>query len=60
MDESSGSAYYLVKVKCEQATFTNKEGKTGSIMNGMACQAKVVVDEENVLEYLLKKIELLD
>lgn len=29
-------------------------------MNGMACQAKVVVDEENVLEYLLKKIELLD
>ena len=60
VDESSGSAYYLVKVKCEQATFTNKEGKTGSIMNGMACQAKVVVDEENVLEYLLKKIELLD
>lgn len=60
MDESSGSAYYLVKVKCEQVTVTNKEGKTGSIMNGMACQAKVVVDEENVLEYLLKKIELLD
>lgn len=60
VDESSGSAYYLVKVKCEQATVTNKEGKTGSIMNGMACQAKVVVDEENVLEYLLKKIELLD
>lgn len=60
VDESSGSAYYLVKVKCEQVTVTNKEGKTGSIMNGMACQAKVVVDEENVLEYLLKKIELLD
>lgn len=60
VDESSGSAYYLVKVRCEQTTVKNKEGKTGSIMNGMACQAKVVVDEENVLEYLLKKIELLD
>lgn len=60
VDESSGSAYYLVKVRCEQTIVTNKEGKTGTIMNGMACQAKVVVDEENVLEYLLKKIDLLD
>lgn len=60
VDESSGSAYYLVRVRCEQTTVTNKEGKTGSIINGMACQAKVIVDEENVLEYLLKKIELLD
>ena len=60
IDESSGSAYYLVRVKCEQTIVTNKDGKTGSIMNGMACQAKVVVDEENVLEYLLRKIKLLD
>lgn len=60
VDESSGSAYYFVKVRCEKTKVTNKDGKTGLIMNGMACQAKVVIDEENVLKYLLKKIDLLD
>ncbi len=60
VDQASGSAYYLVKVRCDGTTVTNKEGKKGSIMNGMACQAKVVVDEENVLMYCLRKIELVD
>ena len=60
VDQSSGSAYYMVKVKCDSVTVQNKEGKTGTVMNGMACQAKVVVEEENVLHYLLKKIDLID
>ena len=60
VEQTTGSAYYLVKVKCGQTTINNKEGKTGSIMNGMACQAKVVVDEQNVLGYLLEKLSLLD
>ena len=29
-------------------------------MNGMACQAKIVVGEKKVLTYLLEKIDLLD
>ena len=60
VDQSSGSAYYMVKVKCDSVTVQNKEGKTGTVMNGMACQAKVVVEEENVLHDLLKKIDLID
>lgn len=60
VDQLSGSAYYLVKVKCNQTTVVNNEGKTGNIMNGMACQAKIIVDEENVLSYLLKKMDFVD
>lgn len=60
VDQNSGSAYYPVKVKCEKTTLSNKEGKSGSIKNGMACQAKIVVDEKRVLRCLLEKINLLD
>jgi membrane fusion protein, peptide pheromone/bacteriocin exporter len=59
-DQTSGSAYYLVKVRCDQTTVTNKSGKTGTIINGMACQAKVIVDEKNVFRFLLEKLDLLD
>lgn len=53
IQQPSGSACYLVKVKCDRTTVTNKDGKTGSIMNGMICQAKIIVGERNVLEYVL-------
>lgn len=56
--DQSGSAYYLVKVRCDKTTVVNKNGDTGTIKNGMACQAKVVIDEQNVLRYLLEKIDL--
>ena len=42
----------------------NKKEKSGANLkefsSGMACQAKVVVEEENVLHDLLKKIDLID
>lgn len=60
VDQNSGSAYYPVKVRCEKTTLSNKNGKSGSIKNGMACQAKIVVDEQQVLRYLLEKINLVD
>lgn len=60
VEQESGSAYYLVRVSCDNILVKNKEGDTGTIINGMSCQAKVIIDEENVLQYLLKKIELLD
>lgn len=50
LDQSTGYSYYLVRVKCEEVT----------LINGMTCQAKIVVDEKNVLTYLLEKIDLLD
>lgn len=60
VDQSTGYAYYLVRVKCENMTLKGKDGEEVRLMNGMACQAKIVVDEKNVLTYLLEKIDLLD
>ena len=37
-----------------------KDGEEASLMNGMACQAKIVTDEKSILTYLLDKIDLLD
>lgn len=59
-DQSTGNAYYLVRVKCENMTLKGKDGEEATLMNGMACQAKIVVDEKKVLTYLLEKIDLLD
>ena len=60
IDETAGSAYYLVRVNCDNTIVKDKNGDAGELMNGMACQAKIVTDEENVLTYLLKKIDLID
>ena len=60
VDQNSGSAYYPVKVACKKVTLSNKDGKSASIKNGMACQAKIIVDKKNVLKFLLEKIDLLD
>lgn len=60
IDQNTGYAYYLVKVRCDYMTVKNEDGEEASLINGMACQAKVVVDEQNVLTYLFEKIDLLD
>lgn len=60
VDQSTGYAYYVVRVKCENMTLRGKDGEEATLMNGMACQAKIVVDEKNVLMYFLEKIDLLD
>ena len=60
IDQSTGYAYYLVKVRCNHMTVKNEDGEEASLINGMACQANIVVDEQNVLTYLLEKIDLLD
>ena len=60
VDQATGYAYYIVKVSCENMTLIGKDGEEVSLMNGMACQAKIVVDEQNVLNYCLEKIDLID
>lgn len=60
VDENSGSAYYLVKVECDNMTIRNNEGEEAVLMNGMACQAKIIIDEKRVMNYVLEKIDLLD
>ena len=57
-DEKSGEAYYYVKVSCDKDTLINTKGEEVKIMNGMACQAKLIVDRQNVMQYLLKKLDL--
>lgn len=60
VDHETGSAYYLVKVKCSNLEVMNKEGDRGVLMNGMATQAKVIIDKKNVLKFILEKIDILD
>lgn len=60
VDQSTGYAYYVVRVRCENMTLKGKNGEEASLINGMACQGKTVIDEKNVLSYLLEKIDLLD
>ena len=47
-------------VSCNQMEINNADGEEASLMNGMACQAKVIVDEETVMPFLLKKMNLMD
>jgi len=60
VDQVTGSAYYVVEVSCDNDTIKSEDGESASLINGMACQAKIVVKEENVLKYLLRKIDLVD
>lgn len=60
VDTSSGRMYYIVKVSCNEQFVEDKDGKRGSILNGMLCEAKIIVDEQNVLSYILEKIDLID
>jgi len=60
VDQSTGYAYYLVKVKCDQMTIMDEDGEEISLMNGMACQGKIIVEEKDILTFLLEKIDILD
>ena len=44
VDQSTGYSYYLVRVKCDNMTLKGKNGEEATLMNGMACQAKIVID----------------
>lgn len=60
VDESTGYAYYIVKVKCDNMTVKSKNGDVGYLKNGMACQAKIIIGEKSVMTYVLERIHLLD
>ena len=38
----------------------NKDGEKGNLKSGMAAQAKIVVDDDSVLHFVLSKIKLVD
>lgn len=60
VDPNTGYSYYVVRAKCENMTLKGKDGEEVTLMNGMACQAKIVIDEKTILTYLLEKVDLLD
>lgn len=60
VDENTGLAYYIVKVKCQEINLVSKEGDTATLKNGMACIGKIVIGKKTVMQYLLEKINLLD
>lgn len=57
-DSNTGSTYYLVKAQCDKSTVMDKNGEEGSLINGMACQAKIITGRKSVLEYVLDKIDI--
>ena len=60
VDQNTGNAYYIVKVECKNMEIKNKEGEKGNLKSGMAAQAKIVVDDDSVLHFVLSKINLVD
>lgn len=50
----------LVKTSNGRYYLNEKPNPQAMLGRIVACQAKVVVDEKNVLQYLLKKIDLID
>ena len=60
VDQNTGKAYYIVKVECKNMEIKNKDGEEGDLKSGMAAQAKIVVDDDSVLHFILSKINLVD
>lgn len=58
VDQTSGISYYVVNIECDKNVVKGKDGEEYPLRNGMSCQAKVIVDEENVMRYLFNKIDL--
>ena len=60
INSDTGEAYYVVEVSCDSDSLIDKNENKINIMNGMACQAKMVIKNQSVIKYLLKKIDLFD
>lgn len=60
IDKNSGKSYYLVTAEMINKDKDKESKQNIEIKNGMAVQAKIVVREETVLKYVLKKIDLID
>lgn len=52
----SGKQYYIVKVTCDNLALKNDEEKGVSLINGMECQAKIIVGKKKILRYLIEKL----
>lgn len=58
VDQNTGTAYYVVKVACDDVCVQGKEGENNSLMNGMACEANIITGEKKVMNYVLEQLDL--
>jgi len=58
VDQTTGEAYYIVKVACKNMMLSGKDGTEASLKNGMACTAKIIVGERSVINYIIVKLHL--
>ncbi|MCR4567516.1 MAG: HlyD family efflux transporter periplasmic adaptor subunit [Pseudobutyrivibrio sp.] len=58
VNQTTGEAYYIVKVACSNMTLSGKDGTEVSLKNGMSCTGKIIVGERSVMDYILEKIHL--
>lgn len=47
--------FYLVKVKLDDSTLVNKEREEVELRGGMECSICIVLGEERIIDYILKK-----
>lgn len=58
VDNSSGSAYYLVEARLDNSKLYSSKGQEGNLKAGMTCQAQMVTENKRILFYLLEKLNL--
>lgn len=58
VDQSSGSAYYLVEAALDNNKLYNSKGQEANLKAGMACQAQMITENKRILIYLLEKLDL--
>lgn len=58
VDQSSGSAYYLVEAILDKNKLYNSKGQKANLKAVMACQAQMITENKRILIYLLEKIDL--
>lgn len=59
VDSGSGRAYYLAEATMDLERFADGNEANVAIKAGMACEAKIITGEENIMSFVLKKLNLL-
>lgn len=57
-DSSNGNTYYTATGNIDNDKIINLNGKEGKLKAGMICEAKLIIERERVLYYLLEKVGL--
>lgn len=58
VDSASGMAYYQAEATVDVGSFTDASGAPISLKAGMACEAKIITEEKQILSFVLEKLNL--